>query len=373
MDRCGVLPSVIGRLGEVASGGSPLPLREVGDAMGASYTLLFAERVSDGQVENPLVEGVDPAYGDRLKQAATGHMLPEWLHRLDPGTVMDRAALQRDTDFARSAFFDYVVRPEGRFHCLITTPYVTPTQRFHMIVGRPINREDFSAENMRVVGALLPHVGRLIANGAALSQASSGTGLLSSALDQLSVNVVLVARDCRIVFANSGARRVLGTRDGLHAVGGMLAACNPADATSLRKAVCQALLPAEAASATLSLRRPSGCPPLTVSVMPLGTETGSVVRMPAAPGVAMVLIGRPAEDDALDGSDLARRFGLTAKEAELASLLARGHGLRSAAAALGVTYHTVRYHLRHAFEKTGTHRQGELIRLVLAGPQRLSA
>jgi DNA-binding CsgD family transcriptional regulator len=41
--------------------------------------------------------------------------------------------------------------------------------------------------------------------------------------------------------------------------------------------------------------------------------------------------------------------------------------LEEAAAARGVSMNTARSHLKHAFAKTGTGRQSELLRLVIAG------
>ncbi|MFD0325598.1 helix-turn-helix transcriptional regulator [Lysobacter gummosus] len=46
-------------------------------------------------------------------------------------------------------------------------------------------------------------------------------------------------------------------------------------------------------------------------------------------------------------------------------LTSEGHGLQHVANALGVTLSTVRIHLQHVFEKTNTHRQAELVRLLL--------
>jgi DNA-binding CsgD family transcriptional regulator len=62
---------------------------------------------------------------------------------------------------------------------------------------------------------------------------------------------------------------------------------------------------------------------------------------------------------------LRSEFGLTAAEAELALEIMRGDGREAAAARLGITVATVRTHLLHIFEKTGVHRQAELVRLLL--------
>ncbi len=360
------LPLAAGRLQDAALGADEVPLGSVADAVGASYALLFAERAADGKVEAPLLAGINPAYGSRLRQAGTLRLLPAWLRGLQPGMVMDRASLQRDHDFARSAFFDYVVRPEGRFHCLITTPHATPLQRFHLIVGRPMGRDDFSPEDIRVLQALLPHVGRLIRSGMALFQAGHETAVLRSALDHLSGSIVVVTGDCRLVFANKGAQRLLDLRDGLHRAGGSLAAAGLADTVALRGAVARALDGHGRAASALHVRRPSGGPPFAVAASPL--DTG----LPAGAALVLLLIAQADPSAVVDASPVARCYGLTARESELATLLASGLDLRCAAGRLGIGYSTARFHLRHVFEKTGTHRQSDLVRLVLAASPRLS-
>src|SRR5262245_33250726 len=58
---------------------------------------------------------------------------------------------------------------------------------------------------------------------------------------------------------------------------------------------------------------------------------------------------------------LKNRFGLTPSQARLVIHLTAGHSLRSSAKALGVKYETVRSYLKSVFQKTGTHRQAELV------------
>lgn len=57
-------------------------------------------------------------------------------------------------------------------------------------------------------------------------------------------------------------------------------------------------------------------------------------------------------------------YGLTAAEAAAGEAVARGHGVAEAAEALGIAPSTLRWHLQRAFDKTGTARQAELVRLV---------
>lgn len=62
---------------------------------------------------------------------------------------------------------------------------------------------------------------------------------------------------------------------------------------------------------------------------------------------------------------LAKAFRLTPSEAKLASIIARGAAPDTAARELNVSRETVRNQLKSIFAKTGTHRQGELVALLL--------
>lgn len=64
-------------------------------------------------------------------------------------------------------------------------------------------------------------------------------------------------------------------------------------------------------------------------------------------------------------SILAKAFRLTPSEAKLASIIARGVAPETAARELNVSRETVRNQLKSVFAKTGTHRQGELVALLL--------
>ncbi len=62
---------------------------------------------------------------------------------------------------------------------------------------------------------------------------------------------------------------------------------------------------------------------------------------------------------------LAKTFRLTPSEAKLASVIARGASPRIAARELKISRETARNQLKAVFAKTGTHRQSELVALLL--------
>ena len=61
-------------------------------------------------------------------------------------------------------------------------------------------------------------------------------------------------------------------------------------------------------------------------------------------------------------------YGLTPAEARVALLLASGVSGQQMPELLGVTYDTVKTHLRRCFEKTGVHSQAQLMRLLTMFP-----
>jgi DNA-binding CsgD family transcriptional regulator len=62
-------------------------------------------------------------------------------------------------------------------------------------------------------------------------------------------------------------------------------------------------------------------------------------------------------------------FGLSEREAEVATLIASGMRPAAAAAQMGITLNTARTHLKHVFQKSGATSQAELVRLVLRHSQ----
>src|SRR5262245_31059116 len=71
---------------------------------------------------------------------------------------------------------------------------------------------------------------------------------------------------------------------------------------------------------------------------------------------------------------LRSHFGLTQAEARLALHLVAGETLRCTAVKLSITYETARSQLKSTFNKTRTHRQAELVIVILTAlPGRLGS
>lgn len=78
----------------------------------------------------------------------------------------------------------------------------------------------------------------------------------------------------------------------------------------------------------------------------------------------IVEIDRPPD---IDVSLLAMTYDLAARVAELAAHLARGLDIPQIATRLGIGVGTARWYLKRVLEKTNTHRQAELVSLIIRG------
>lgn len=78
-----------------------------------------------------------------------------------------------------------------------------------------------------------------------------------------------------------------------------------------------------------------------------------------------VFVSDPDQTVAIDQEELQRLLQLTPAEAALVRSLVGGLSLEEASVALSVSLETVRTRLKDVFMKTNTHRQADLIRLVL--------
>jgi DNA-binding CsgD family transcriptional regulator len=194
-----------------------------------------------------------------------------------------------------------------------------------------------------------------------------------AALDHLCLGVVLVDEQNRVCFANHSAASQLDRRDGLLVrADAQLVAALPEETRALHGLVLSCAnghdQPVRSMGGAVSVSRPSGQRPLEVVVSALRGE-------PILPGlrqpVAAVFVSDPEGEPEGSVAALERLYNLTPSEARVAVAVAGGQGLQQAADSLNLGLNTVRTHLQHVFQKTGTRRQAELVQLLLRGPLQL--
>jgi DNA-binding CsgD family transcriptional regulator len=176
--------------------------------------------------------------------------------------------------------------------------------------------------------------------------------------------LILVTADRRIVYVNDAADTLMRACYGLRCERDCISA---GDFTTSRK--LQSLLTTAARQTdesvqggSLIIRDEDGMASLVVHVVPLCPRSAVVPPDKEHPvaGIVMVDCKRAITDRINAFADL---FGLTSAEARVVSQLVSGGGLPKAASGLNIARSTARSHLTNIMEKTGTHRQAELVRI----------
>ena len=175
-------------------------------------------------------------------------------------------------------------------------------------------------------------------------------GLGQHLFDALAVGVVLFDPDGQIRHCNPVARQVL--RDHGSAVRAALS--DPVR----RMGTCAHSGVEDSLSVLFDENRPlmaqiRACPP--------DPDTG-------APAMVIAFLNNPASRAILSADALRDMFDLTPTEARVVHLLASGLRPEEIGRELGVASTTIAFHMRNIFAKTRTHRQAELVALVLSLP-----
>ena len=239
-------------------------------------------------------------------------------------------------------------------------------------VSRPYSEGEFDPAQTQLFAALIPHLQRAVQLRIRLAALNGPPTSSAEMLNRLPHAVLLVDAGARVIFANQAAARMLGAGNGLSLDRDGLKAETTEDTRRLRRTIADCAEPANelgGAGGRLRLsRRDRG--PLTMLVIPHRTQ---VTWIDILRPTAILFITEAEQAAVLRSERFTQDFGLTRAEAVFAVEISKGDGLQAAASRLGVSLTTVRTHLAHVFDKTGTRRQAELVRLILQGQPAIGA
>jgi DNA-binding CsgD family transcriptional regulator/PAS domain-containing protein len=346
-------------------------LLELCDALHGSAAKFIAHNLGPGSAITANVSvsaHTDPRAVDEYQRYWCRH--DPWRNGMSPdvtpGTVLVGDTLISPSQISRTGFYNDFARRYGTTQCIAGILELSP----HAVSNISVNRTDrgrrFDSDDADLLQALMPHLQRALQLHRRLVGAEGIAQRSMEALDRLNHAMLLLDRRGRVTFANGRARQILRDQDGLTLNHGELRAANPADTGTLRQAVASAVATslgtATSSGGILSLGRPSGRRRLRLVIAPVAMHQGFFGADSAG---AIVSVADPERVAVPDEGTLRSLFGLTPAEAVLTRLVAQGVTLEEAAARLGLRLETLRTRLKTIFEKTDTHRQVDLVRLVL--------
>lgn len=271
---------------------------------------------------------------------------------------VDSAVLPRD-EFRASAFYNEWCRPQSFLFGFGSHLATDEGRRAIIMINRAKPHETADIE---VYAVLAPHLRRAFALNQALHAAKSVDNGIMAAISELAMGAVLVAGTGVIRSTNDAADALLRQNDGLRTDQGRVTCALPEETDALLTLIARCGRGAVTDSGgRMRVTRAGGRAALSVLCVPFPKDPHWLGSPPPA---AMLFVTDPDIKLEQQARRLQARFGLTPAEAAFATEIGKADGREKAAARRGISLSTARTHLSAIFEKTGVHRQAELIRLL---------
>jgi DNA-binding CsgD family transcriptional regulator len=230
-------------------------------------------------------------------------------------------------------------------------------------IGAPPSAKSLADDDSmcRRMALLMPHVRRALGVAKTIELKRAEVATFTDALDGIGAGLFLVGADGHVVHVNTAGRAMLDADDFLRTVGGRLVARDTRANQSLRDIVV-AGESADRKGVSLMLTGRDG-ERHVAHVLPLSAgarrRAGIAYAATAAVFVRKAAMPIPAQPDVI-----AEACSLTPAELRVLLAIVEVGGVPEVAVRLGVAETTVKTHLGRVFEKTGTGRQADLVKLV---------
>lgn len=196
---------------------------------------------------------------------------------------------------------------------------------------------------------------------------------LAAALRQSECGTVLVRADHSVLFANPAAQAILDVADGMELRRNLLRPERYQDVIRFQAALDAVIAPplhakpGRSRSLMMLLERSSAQRPLIAVIAPTGCEgtDGGMDGGDQGEAAAIVYLMRPECSVAQGLEAICQLHGLSPVETQLVSHLVSGLPLVETAAQMRIKPDTARTYLKQVFAKTDTHRQSDLLQLML--------
>lgn len=227
--------------------------------------------------------------------------------------------------------------------------------------------DSFQPEERALYARLVQHIARAIDLQRRVLDLRNELGAALGAMQALDDGVVVTDASGRILLLGGTAPEILPTVAVIAEAGATFAPPGHADKVRHLIGTCASRWNGHQMGGTLSVPRESQSD-LKLTIMPFPSNRSGVLwLLPGAPPAATIILADPDLQMKRSRGRLASVYGLTPAEVRFAAEIAKGDGKRRAAERCGISYATARAHLSSIFEKTGVHRQAELVRLLVGG------
>jgi len=267
-------------------------------------------------------------------------------------------------EFMRGRYYREWAEPQGWVDIAMAVIDKSPGGSAYLTMSRDRSTGMVDATMRERMALVVPHVRRAVLIGKAIEFKQSEAEAFADVLDGLSASVFLVDPLGRIVHVNDAGENTLRGGNFLRSVGGRLVASDPQVDHGLRETV------AAAASGDREIGSRGIAMPVNTRdgeryvahVLPLAS--GERHRAGPSAATAALFVRKAALERALPPEVIGKTYNLTPAELRVLLGIVDIGGVPEIANAFGVAETTVKTHLGRLFEKTGTGRQADLVKLV---------
>lgn len=347
----------------------PSVLTRLADAMGASQVAI-ASLDKRANIVSTVAPRTDPNLVSLYKEYWAFHC-PLWPHTaLQPvGRAFALDSLMRREEFSATPIFNEWWR-HAEYGLAATAANLVMEDHLSALIcaANAPAKDQMTEAQTRFFVAALRHIIRAVRIRRRLWDLELNKAAALERLDTLRQGAFLVDAAARVVFLNSTAKAMLDADDGIILRHGRLSSmCGSDVLQTLIMSCVQGSLSGKGPGGEFNVERAFPHSPLQMTVAPLRSNSrlADVPWLGLTAPVAVVVVNDPDIERRRLETNLQRQFGLTVAESGLAAEIVKGDGRVAAARRRGITGATAKTHLSNIFEKTGTHRQAELVRLLL--------
>lgn len=277
------------------------------------------------------------------------------------GTVQTDTMVVPRRELKRTEFFNDFLVPHQVESMLNAVVLVEEGRQTVVAVRR---NPQFETDDVRLYKLLAPHLQRAVQINIKLARAELSHNASVATLNHLDDGILFVDKDANVRFANQSAEGLFKNGD-LRLRKGRLHADSAGERAALHAAISQSVngLIQERPTDLVCLRR-QGRSPLSLLIAPLPLEN-SFQLGPSQP-MAVIFVKDPDRLSKPTAVQLREKFRMTPAEAGFALEISKGDGIQATADRLSISMGTARTHLSRIFDKTGTRRQAELVRVLLS-------
>ncbi|MDB5960695.1 MAG: helix-turn-helix transcriptional regulator [Massilia sp.] len=336
------------------------------DTFALKAAMLFTHNVLNGDSKGLWQRGIERRWLESYaiefgrEDMLAGHMATSAIAKFYATNVHLAESVYSNTRFFR----DWVV-PQGVAYAagaIVLKEGVWCTQ---VIMQRSRVQAPFSQTELDVFNRVIVHLQRAVQMRQRFIELQVGQSVLTAGLDILAMPSIMFDESGCVAYQNQSAQAILEQRvwfwmDDRHFCTNNVALTKQLNLEVM--AAVSASRGADSAAPGVVIVPRSGLPSLTLMITPV-RPAASGLR-----GAAILFIYDSRTIPKATAELVERLFSLTGAEAQLVVALCAGKTLEDAAADRDISIHTVRSQLKSIFNKTGTHRQVDLMALVLSSP-----